>query len=112
MLASSSSAGAGGSGGGGREGLMAAAEALMLKLVMLPSSAVAATKASLRGAFSAEWEAFSRVEPITAWPFLQQEDTTRVVGEAIRRLSGGKPMPPLQGGGAKKGGAPPHPSKL
>lgn len=96
---SSASSGAGG-GGGGREGLMAAAEARMLKLVMLPASAVAATKASLRGAFCAEWEAFSKVEPLTAWPFLQQEDTTRIVGEAIRRLSGGKKQQQQPQGGA------------
>uniref|UniRef100_A0A7R9V344 Enoyl-CoA hydratase n=1 Tax=Chlamydomonas euryale TaxID=1486919 RepID=A0A7R9V344_9CHLO len=76
-----------------KEQLMASAEGVMLKLVMLPAGAVAATKKSLRADFAQEWEAFSRTEPEGAWTFLNRPDTIRTLEGALQRLSGSKPKP-------------------
>lgn len=71
-----------------KDQLLSAAEAVMLKLVMLPGGAVDVTKKSLRGEFCANWEAYSTVEPAGAWTFLNQSDTLRTLTAALQRLSG------------------------
>lgn len=76
-----------------KDELISSAEAVMLKLVMLPGSAVASSKASLRGDFCAAWLAYSKIEPEGAWRFLCQSDTVRTLGAALQRLSGNKNAP-------------------
>ena len=73
-----------------KDQLLPAAEAVMLKLVMLPGGAVAASKKSLRGEFGDAWLKFSKVEPKGAWQFLCQPETVRTLAAALQRLSGGK----------------------
>ena len=73
-----------------KDQLIPAAEAVMLKLVMLPSAAVAASKQSLRGDFCAQWREYSKLEPRGAWRFLCQADTVRTLAAALQRLSGNK----------------------
>lgn len=73
-----------------KDELSAAAEALMLKLVLLPGSAVEATKKSLRGSFCDEWQSYYLQEPKGAWPFLLLPQTLATLKSAIERLSGKK----------------------
>ncbi|GAX72781.1 hypothetical protein CEUSTIGMA_g237.t1 [Chlamydomonas eustigma] len=73
-----------------KDQLVSAAEAVMLKLVMLPSCAVAASKKSLRDDFCQDWIKYSKEEPAGAWKFLCQEDTLKTLEAALQRLSGNK----------------------
>jgi len=73
-----------------KDDLISSAEAVMMKLVMLPGSAVASSKVSLRGDFCAEWLAYSQIEPQGAWRFLCQSDTVRTLGAALQRLAANK----------------------
>lgn len=73
-----------------KDQLIAAAESVMLKLVMLPGAAVDATKKSLRAEFSADWEAYSQTEHVGAWTMLNSEETMRTLAAALQRLSGNK----------------------
>ena len=73
-----------------KDELSSAAENMMLKLVLLPGSAVDATKKSLRGGFCNEWTEYYKIEPKGAWPFLQLPQTMAVLKGAIERLSGKK----------------------
>lgn len=71
-----------------KEQLLPAAELLLSKVVKLPSSARAATKTSLREDFCKEWEAYYVEEHKGGWKFLNQQDTLKVLGATLQRLSG------------------------
>lgn len=68
-------------------GLLAAAEAVMKRLVRLPDTAYAATKANLRADFCAAWEAYYPAEVDGAWQFLNAPETLKTLGGAMKRLS-------------------------
>lgn len=71
-----------------RELLLPAAEKLMSRLLKLPSNSYAVTKNSMRSEFCIKWEGYYAVEPESAWGYLNEPATLKVLAGAMASLSG------------------------
>jgi 3,2-trans-enoyl-CoA isomerase len=69
--------------------LLARAEALMEDMVALPPPARAATKASLRAEFCAEWRGYySTLEAEYGWRAISAPAAVKAMAAVLKRLSG------------------------
>jgi Delta3-Delta2-enoyl-CoA isomerase len=70
--------------------LLGAAAAASKRLARIPAVPRSIVKQDFRKEFAEEWFAFALQEPDSAWPFLSQPSTVKMLAATLERLSKGR----------------------